>query len=238
MSGFWRRTLALSAVLLLAWAGWYGWQGWKLERELNRLADVVRSKELNTLLTNPPEEIKSNVDLAVRGISLSQGKDGRKTFELKADWATLDQKSNDITVRDPDVLYALDAREGGGRERSIHAQSRLGRVENGNARVSMSGDVTAISDENALSSEEAVYINQTRILEFPAGASLKGRDIEGQAGHLAWNLNDNTIAGSKRVKVRWYPSDAHAIPPETQADSGSKVNDDSAGAPSSMEENP
>ena len=207
MSGAWRRNLFLAAVLLLAWAGWYGWQSWKLERELNRLADVVRSKEIDTLLTDPPEEIRSNVDLAVRGVSLSHGKDGRKTFELKADWATLDQKTNDVTVREPDAVYVLDPAKGGGAERIVHATSHIGRVENGNSRVSMSGDVKAVSETNTLFSSEAVYVNDVRVLEFPSGARLKGEGIEGESGHLAWDLNDNTITGSRGVKVRWFPSE-------------------------------
>ncbi len=240
MSGTWRRNLALAAVLLAAWAGWYGWQAWKTERALNRLADVVRSRELDTLLTDPPEEIKSNVDLAVRGIRLSHGKDGRKTFELKADWATLDQKSNDVTVRDPDIVYILDARDSGGQERSVHAFSRVGRVENGNARVSMSGDVKAVSEANVLSSIEAVYVNDQRTLEFPSGADFRGEDIEGEAGHIVWALNDNTITGSRGVKVRWFPSrgDLTARQPHDSQDAGGGEEADRAGAAAPMEDTP
>ncbi len=223
MSGAWRRTLFLAAALLLAWAGWYGWQSWKLERELNRLADVVRSKELDTLLRDPPEEIRSNVDLAVRGVSLRHGKDGRKTFELKAEWATLDQKTNDVTVREPDAVYVLDPAKGGGGERSVHATSHIGRVEDGNARVSMSGDVKAVSEADTLFSSEAVYVNDLRVLEFPSGARLEGEGIEGDAGHLAWDLNDNTITGSRGVKVRWFPShgeDPAQHPPSAPGSAG------------------
>ena len=233
MSGAWRRNLFLAAVLLAAWAGWYGWQSWKLERDLNRLADVVRSKELDTLLTDPPEEIRSNVDLAVRGVSLSHGKDGRKTFDLKADWATLDQKTNDVTVRDPDAVYVLDPSKSGGMERSVHATSKIGRVENGNARVSMSGDVKAVSEANTLFSSEAVYVNDLRVLEFPSGARLKGEDIEGESGHLAWDLNDNTITGSRGVKVRWFPSRGDAPAQDPPAGPGS-----AGGAPSAREDIP
>jgi hypothetical protein len=233
MSGAWRRNLFLAAVLLAAWAGWYGWQSWKLERDLNRLADVVRSKELDTLLTDPPEEIRSNVDLAVRGVSLSHGKDGRKTFELKADWATLDQKTNDVTVRDPDAVYVLDPSKSGGGERRVHATSKIGRVENGNARVSMSGDVKAVSEANTLFSSEAVYVNDLRVLEFPSGARLKGEDIEGESGHLAWDLNDNTITGSRGVKVRWFPSRGDAPAQDPPAGQGS-----AGGAPSAREDMP
>ena len=201
-----RRTLLLSAVLLAAWAGWYGWQSWKTSQELNRLANVVRSGELDKLLNDPPEEIKSSVDLAIRGIVLRQGKDGKKNFELRADWATLNQKSNDVTVRDPDVFYTLDAKEKTGGNRTVRARSKVGRVENNSSRISMSGEVQADSDGNSLSGKEAVYRNDIRILDFPDGAELRGDSIEGAARQLAWDLNTNTISGSNGVRVRWTPA--------------------------------
>ena len=202
-----RRNLTLAAVLLLIWAGWYGWQDWKLKQELNRLADIARSSELDKLLTDPPEDIRSNVDLAVRGIVLRQGKDGRKSFELKADWATLDEKPSDITMRDPDILYTLESKDRNGADRLVHAVSRIGRVENGNTRITMSGNVHADSDTNTLASDEAVYLSERRLLDFPSGADLAGDGLEGTAKHLFWNLNDNTITGDHGVKARWYPSE-------------------------------
>ncbi len=202
-----RRTLLLAAILLPAWAGWYGWQSWKTSRELNRLADVVRSGELDKLLNDPPEEVRSNVDLAIRGIVLRQGKEGKKNFELRADWATLNQKSNDVTVRDPDVFYTLNAKGKGKDGRVVRARSRIGRIENNSSTISMSGSVQADSGGNSLSGREAVYRNDIRTLDFPDGADLKGESIEGSAKRLVWDLSDNTISGKTGVHVRWFPSD-------------------------------
>ena len=50
-----RRTLALAAVGLLLWGGWYGWMSWKTSQTINALKDVVRSADLNKLLSDPPE---------------------------------------------------------------------------------------------------------------------------------------------------------------------------------------
>ena len=86
----------------------------------------------------------------------------------------------------------------------------------------MSGDVKAVSDANTLFSSEAVYVNDVRVLEFPSGARLKGEGIEGESGHLAWDLNDNTITGSKGVKVRWFPhgDDPAQQPPAAPGSAG------------------
>ena len=81
-----KRTLALVVIGLAAWGGWYGWQSWKTSRALEALENVVRSADLNELLSNPPEEVKSAVDLAVRGIRLSQVQDGRKSRSEERRW--------------------------------------------------------------------------------------------------------------------------------------------------------
>ena len=80
-----RRTLVLVVLGAVVWGGWYGWQSWKTRQTLEAMENVVRSADLNKLLSDPPEEVKNAVDLAVRGILLSQGHEGRKSFDLNAD---------------------------------------------------------------------------------------------------------------------------------------------------------
>ena len=171
-----RRTLALVVLGAAVWGGWYGWQSWKTRQALEALENVVRSADLNKLLSDPPEEVKNTVDLAVRGIMLSQGNEGRKSFDLKADWATLNQDSGAITVRDPDIHYMLE-NAGGGEARVIRATSDVGRVEDGNQKVSMSGKVHATYEENVLTGDLAVF------------------------------LNTNILTGDQGVRMRWTPSD-------------------------------
>lgn len=200
-----KRTLALVVLGLAVWGGWYGWQGWKTSRALEALENVVRSEDLNKLLSDPPEEVKNAVDLAVRGIMLSQGHEGRKSFDLNADWATLNQDSGAITVRDPDIQYMLESTDGR-TERIIKATSDVGRVEDGNQKVSMSGNVQASYEENRLNGDLAVFLNTERTLTFPDGAVLSGPTLSGTATRLVWDLNTNILTGDKGVSMRWIPS--------------------------------
>ena len=204
-----RRTLALVVLGLAVWGGWYGWQSWKTRQALEAMENVVRSADLNNLLSIPPEEVKNAVDLAVRGIQLSQGHEGQKSFDLNADWATLNQESGSITVRDPDIRYMLEPATGEA-ERVIHATSNVGRVENGNQKISMSGEVKAVYEDNVLTGNEAVFLNDDRTLNFPDGATLDGPTLSGTATHLVWNLNTNVLTGDNGVRMRWTPSDATA----------------------------
>lgn len=212
-----RRTLALIAAGLIVWGGWYGWTSWKTSQTINALKDVVRSSDLNTLLSNPPEEVKSSVDLAVRGIMLSQGRDGRKSFDLKAEWATLNQDSGAITMRDPDITYRLggDSTEA---PRLIYASSKLGRVEDGNQKVSMSDDVRARHEDKVLTGDLAIFLNPLNKLIFPGGADLIGDEIDGSCNQLTWDLNTNVILGNHGVKMRWYPPEQEENSSTTQPD--------------------
>lgn len=219
-----RRTLALAALGLLLWGGWTSWESWRLKQQLNALEDVVRSTDLNKLLSDPPEEVKSSVDLAIRGIKLSQGREGRKSFDLKADWATLDQTSGAITVRDPDIVYRMED-DKQGRERLVYASSDVGRVEDGNQKISMSGRVHAKYDKNVLSGDLAVFLNQHNTLTFPGGASLDGPDLSGAATRLTWDLDTNILMGDHGVHMRWYPAANASSEADVTAESAPQTSD-------------
>lgn len=215
-----KRTLALAVVGLTVWGVWYGWQSWKTRQALEAMENVVRSADLNRLLSDPPEEVKAAVDLAVRGIQLSQGSAGRKSFELNADWATLNQDSGAITVRDPDIRYMLESANGGN-QRIIQATSDVGRVEDGNQKISMSGNVRATYEDNVLTGNLAVFLNTARTLTFPEGAMLDGPTLSGTATRLVWDLNTNILTGDQGVHMRWIPSDAESAPASANTDPSS-----------------
>ncbi len=215
-----RRTLVLVVLGAAVWGGWYGWQSWKTRQALEAMENVVRSADLNKLLSDPPEEVKNAVDLAVRGIRLSQGHEGRKSFDLNADWATLNQESGAITVRDPDIHYMLEGTEGQA-QRIIHAVSEVGRVEDGNQKISMSGDVKATYEENVLTGDLAVFLNSNRTLTFPDGAVLDGPTLSGTAARLVWDLNTNILTGDQGVRMRWIPSDSAPAGSPSDADASS-----------------
>lgn len=223
-----RRTLALAVVCLLAWGGWYGWMSWKTSQSINALKDVVRSSDLDRLLSDPPAEVKSSVDLAIRDIMLTQGQEGRKSFDLKADWATLNQDSGTVTVREPDIVYMLDG-DKKGQPRTVHATSKIGRVEDGNQKVSMSENVRAQHEESVLTGDLAIFVNQINTLTFPGGAKLTTPDLSGSCARLTWDLNTNIIMGDHGVTMRWYPPKHEETAPEKDADSEQKT--DAANAP-------
>ena len=156
------------------------------------------------------------MDLAVRGIELSQGANGRKSFQLTADWAALNQQSGSITVRQPDIVYTMEA-DIDGSPRVVHASSRIGRIEDGNQKVSMLEEVRAECEDNVLSGDLAVFFNSSRTLSFPGGAELNGPAIHGDAAFLIWDLDTNILTGNYGVSIRWTPSPAETAGGDTEA---------------------
>lgn len=202
-----KSTATLVVVCAAVWAAWVGWESWKTRQSLDAISGVVRSTDLNRLLSDPPAEVRNAVDLAIRGIHLQQGEEGRKIFDLNADWATLNQKSGDITVRDPDVHYMMEGKPGED-GRVVHTTSRIGRIEDGNQKVSMSDDVKSVCEDKTLTGDHAVFLNAEQTLTFTKGAELTSPDLSGTAARLVWDLNTNILNGSGGVTMHWIPSDS------------------------------
>lgn len=206
-----KSTVTLIAVCAAIWGAWVGWETWKTRKSLDAISNVVRSTDLNRLLSDPPAEVRNAVDLAIRGIYLEQGENSRKTFDLKADWATLNQQSGNITVREPDIRYMME----GGQdkdERVVHSTSRIGRIEDGNQKVSMSDDVKAVCEDKTLTGDNAVFLNQKQTLTFTSGARLESPDLSGTAKKLVWHLNSNILRGTGGVTMHWIPSQPEELP--------------------------
>jgi hypothetical protein len=105
-----------------------------------------------------------------------------------------------------------------GAPRIVHATSKIGRVEDGNQKVSMSEDVRAQHEENVLTGDYAVFINQLNKLTFPGGANLDGPELSGSCARMTWDLNTNTLMGDHGVKMRWYPPKQEEASPEETSD--------------------
>ena len=120
-------------------------------------------------------------------------------------------------MRYPDITYRLSDDKNGA-PRLVYASSKIGRVEDGNQKVSMSDSVRARHEENVLSGDLAVFLNPLNKLTFPGGADLNGPELSGTCSQLVWDLNTNIITGTHGVTMRWYPPEHEGNSPAEQAD--------------------
>ena len=185
-------------VAAVCWGGYLAWQSWRAKQALTRLTEVAKSADLDQLLRNPPDGLEEAIDLAVRGVRLSQGEAGRESWTLDADWATLRQESGLVQVNDPVIRYALGDPSDADvppEERQVVVTAETGRVEDNNTRLTMEGNVRAEYRNEVLTGPVAVFRNDTRILTFPDGARLAGPVLAGSAGVLRWSLATNILDG-------------------------------------------
>ena len=198
-------------VAAVCWGGYLAWQSWRAKQALTRLTEVAKSADLDQLLRNPPDGLEEAIDLAVRGVRLSQGEAGRESWTLDADWATLRQESGLVQVNDPVIRYALGDPSDADvppEERQVVVTAETGRVEDNNTRLTMEGNVRAEYRNEVLTGPVAVFRNDTRILTFPDGARLAGPVLAGSAGVLRWSLATNILDGEQGVDVVWTPRSA------------------------------
>lgn len=211
MNGSLARALVPLLIAALAGGGWLAWQGWRARQALNRLEEVVKSSDLDELLHNPPDGLKEAIDLAVRGVRLSQGEAGHESWTLDADWATLRQETGLVQVNSPFVRYALGD-PGKSPPRQVEVRSESGRLEENNTLLTMEGSVRAEYQDEVLTGPVATFRNDARVLVFPDGASLDGPTLAGSAGILRWNLATNILDGEGGVDVVWTPRSAKTRP--------------------------
>lgn len=216
------RLLIVLLMAAVAGGGWLAWQSWRARQALKRLDEVVKSTDLDELLRNPPDGLKEAIDLAVRGVRLSQGEAGHESWTLDADWATLRQETGLVQVNSPIVRYALgDPDKSPPRQVEVRAES--GRLEDNNTLLTMEGSVRAEYQDEVLTGPVATFRNDARILLFPDGASLDGPMLAGTAGILRWNLATNILDGEKGVDVVWTPQSGKARPSEAAPDGEGKA---------------
>ena len=210
--------LVLLLVAAAGWGGYLAWQSWRAKQALTRLTEVAKSADLDQLLHNPPDGLEEAIDLALRGVRLSQGEAGRESWTLDADWATLRQESGLVQVRDPVIRYAMgdpSATDVPPEERQVVVTAEAGRVEDNNTRLTMEGNVRAEYQNEVLTGPVATFRNDTRVLTFPDGARLTGPVLAGSAGVLRWSLATNILDGEQGVDVVWTPRSARPRPADS-----------------------
>lgn len=136
------------------------------------------------------------VNIAMRGVTLTQGESGEETWLLNATSASLDQDSGKITIVQPRVTYFLKNKDA-----DLFIQARLGRLDQAESHVEMWDDVRVDESDNILTTSRAIYNGNTHILTLPEALEFFNPQFTGSSNQAEWNLNTNVLTAKGNVRV-------------------------------------
>lgn len=149
-----------------------------------------------------PDRLKStavrslDVDLSLQGVNLSQGKDGRKLWNLNATSAEYTEARDSLTLTQPAIVYWR-----ANNEPPLHVSAPHGQVWQKADRARMWDGVNATTGRYHLRSETLDYTGAQRSLVLNGTVEFSGDTVHGQAESLTYFLDTGDIAAQGHVQV-------------------------------------
>lgn len=139
------------------------------------------------------------VDLTLKGVNLSQGKEGEETWTLEAESALYAQDEGVIQLRAPNITYFLPpARE------TVVVVAKRGEIDQKTNNARLWEEVVITRSGGQIRSEQLFYTGKTHSLNIPGQARFEGPDMFGVGSDVTWNLTTDILTAEKDVDVTFY----------------------------------
>lgn len=187
-----RRVLFFGLLILLAALGgvWYWWVQEKAAQHMQQTAERVAGVELQAEL---------DVDLSLKGVTLSQGEKGELHWELKAEKAQYVQEKSMVEVTSPVISYKVT-----GGETMLTVQAPKGAIWQDQERARLWPDVRATYEQNVLTASELLYNGEQRSLELHGEVTLSGPRFVCRTAVLRYLLQEDVILAENGVDATLY----------------------------------
>jgi len=137
-----------------------------------------------------------DVDLSLSGVTLSQGKDGRKLWNLNATGADYAEDGDELTLNAPVITYWGE--DGG---EPIRVTAPKGQVWQKEDRARMWDGVNATQGEYSIRADAMDYLGQNRTLVLTGDIGLEGDAMWGRADILTYFLDTGDFLAQGNVQV-------------------------------------
>lgn len=203
-----------------------GYNKKEFSEDLERLKKI-HSKEYNLeeniaqtvqAFAEIPDFEDDDVGLAIKGITVSSGENGLEKWQLTAQWATMRQKTAVLQVENPVMRHRIsqsnvlfeNSSQGSAvllenDPDKVIIEAKHGLVYDNNTKVLLRQDVLAKQNENYIRGPVLSYNSKEQLAVFPQQANFAGNSLKGNADVLTWNMQENKILGSGKVRVEWTP---------------------------------
>ena len=199
--------LVLALISLGAW--YYITDG---EMTLDAAKKGIRNAALDTVAHSvKPEDVAA---LALKTIEFKQGENGIELWRLKADWGNMRRNGETMELEKPRFTYYMPPDNN-----EVAITSNKGDLNQEKQVIQFFENVVSTFDERTLLSSRMIYEGKGRVMTFPEGAALEGKDVAGTAAHVVWRLGDRIIDASGGVDVTFH-SERNFLP--SRLSSGTK----------------
>ena len=137
-----------------------------------------------------------DVDLSLKGVNLSQGKDGRKLWNLSATGANYAEAGDELTLTNPFITYwGEDGAE------AVEVMAPKAQVWQKEDRARMWDGVNATRGEYRMRAEALDYSGRDRTLVMSGGADISSDSMQGRADALTYFLDTGDILARGNVQA-------------------------------------
>jgi len=143
-----------------------------------------------------PDMKSIDVDLSLKGVNLSQGKDGKKLWNLNATGASYAEAGDELTLTAPAITYWGE--EDG---EAIVVMAPQGQVWQKEDRARMWGGVNATRGEYRMRAEQLDYLGRDRNLLLTGGVDLVTETMQGRADTLTYFLDSGDFLAQGHIQV-------------------------------------
>lgn len=137
-----------------------------------------------------------DVDLSLKGVNLSQGKDGKKLWNLNATGADYAENGDELTLTDPVIVYWG---EEDGTPMTVRAPK--GQVWQKEDRARMWDGVNGTQGQYVMRSETLDYSGKNRSVLLGGTVELTGESMQGSSDTLTYFLDTGDFLAQGNVQV-------------------------------------
>ncbi len=140
------------------------------------------------------DEERESLKLGLVGVEVLQGANGRKDWQLNANWLSYHGTSGDLLANEPELYYFDKAKK-----QPFKATSNTAKVLEKNTLVEMSGNVKLIQDSINLSAPLLNFASDKEIFTLSKGVRINSPELLGKADTIIWNTKTNSIQANNNV---------------------------------------
>lgn len=181
-----RKWLIWGALLALLGGGLYYLQSSVEEQIANEVTEAIGNN------------VKTNVDLSLKGIELKQGEAGKELWTLKATNGWYQKDESIIDLAEPDIMYFVQPNRD-----KVHIVAPNGTINQNTGVARLWGDVTVVNQKGTITSSELTFEDKKKLLIMTGNVIFTGDGFNGSSDNANWNLKENLITATGNVVVNF-----------------------------------